>query len=127
MKRLGLLLVAYLMLSGLCFGDQETFELRERIYAAESPRMLKDLWVAAMMDSSEGTDTFRSLLSRLLLKGRVVEVPPYTKMRLTGRNTGMAAEVTIEDIDGIWSVPAKPIRDLGIKLPPNNYDYIMTE
>lgn len=121
------MLLVFVLLMAAYAADLVSFKLSDEIYACDSPRLQKELWVAAVMDMDEGTNNFDRLLYNHTRNGRVIKVPVNTTMTMTGRVTGVAVEVTVAGHKGTWSIPAKPVRAAGITLPPNNYEYLMEE
>ncbi len=107
MKRLVLTLIFVLFCPVLIFAaDQITFKLNDTIYGCDSPSLQKDLWVAAAMDMSEGTDKFDKLLYNHMRHGRIIRIPANTAVTMTSRVTGIAVEITTPGRDGKWSIPA---------------------
>ena len=105
-------------------GKGITFSLVDKSVAHDSLETFRDMWVALMLQHTEGGQGFDTLRNQYLAQGRIKVLVPGTVVTLTGRNSGMAVEVTIKDIPGKWCVPVQALKDANIPVPPLDNAYL---
>lgn len=103
------------------------FRLARRTVAVDSLRLDRELFSAAMAARSGQQADWQSLWSVAKAQNRVLELPPGTRVTVTGKATGIRGQVTVHGIQGTWWISAEDFNLAKIPLPPNNYSKWMDE